>query len=227
MASLLRSVATTTAASAIQIAIAFSSSSSSSPTNPKPHSLNFSRPSPRGLGLARPLLALTWQPSQLLIEDGVMPQLLTEFMVNMKCEGCVNAVKSKLETIEGIEKVDVDLANQVVRILGSSPVKTMSQALEQTGRKARLIGQGVPQANQQTDGVIRHVFRISSAGVCDGDAAAVALGEVDVVGADAGADDELERREAGEKVGVDLEPADADDGSDGGGVTGEEDREWV
>lgn len=53
MASLLRSVATTTAASAIPIAIAFSSSSSSSPTNPNPQSLNFSRPSPRGLGLAR------------------------------------------------------------------------------------------------------------------------------------------------------------------------------
>lgn len=74
-----------------------------------------------------------------------MPQLLTEFMVDMKCEGCVNAVKNKLETVEGIEKVEVDLPNQVVRILGSSPVKAMTQALEQTGRKARLIGQGVPQ----------------------------------------------------------------------------------
>ena len=41
--------------------------------------------------------------------------------------------------------MDMDLANQVVRILGSSPVKTMSLALEQTSRKARLIGQGVPQ----------------------------------------------------------------------------------
>ncbi|CAN7096651.1 unnamed protein product [Brassica rapa subsp. narinosa] len=143
-------VATTTAASAIPIAIAFSSSSSSSPTNPNPQSLNFSRPSPRGLGLARsfassPMTTVPASDSNLSQEDGVMPQLLTEFMVNMKCEGCVNAVKSKLETIEGIEKVDVDLANQVVRILGSSPVKTMSQALEQTGRKARLIGQGVPQ----------------------------------------------------------------------------------
>ena len=47
--------------------------------------------------------------------------------------------------MKGIEKVDVDLANQVVRIIGSSPVKAMSLALEQTGRKARLIGQGVPQ----------------------------------------------------------------------------------
>ncbi|KAH0866363.1 hypothetical protein HID58_083574 [Brassica napus] len=152
---LLHLVATTTAtvvaASAILNAIAFSSSSSSSPTNLEPQSLNFSRPSPRGLGLARSFASspMTTVPasdsSNLSQEDGVMPQLLTEFMVDMKCEGCVNAVKSKLETIEGIEKVDMDLANQVVRILGSSPVKTMSLALEQTSRKARLIGQGVPQ----------------------------------------------------------------------------------
>ncbi|XP_059290201.1 copper chaperone for superoxide dismutase, chloroplastic/cytosolic isoform X3 [Lycium ferocissimum] len=74
----------------------------------------------------------------------VLPELLTEFMVDMSCQGCVNAVKSKLQTVEGVKNVDVDLDNQVVRILGSSPVKTMSEALEQTGRKARLIGQGVP-----------------------------------------------------------------------------------
>lgn len=73
-----------------------------------------------------------------------MPELLTEFMVDMSCQGCVSAVKSKLQTVEGVKNVDVDLDNQVVRILGSSPVKTMTEALEQTGRKARLIGQGVP-----------------------------------------------------------------------------------
>lgn len=38
----------------------------------------------------------------------------------------------------------MDLSNQVVRIFGSSPVKVMAEALEQTGRKARLIGQGSP-----------------------------------------------------------------------------------
>ena len=41
--------------------------------------------------------------------------------------------------------MEVDLANQVVRILGSSPVKTMTEALEQTGRNAKLIGQGIPE----------------------------------------------------------------------------------
>ena len=46
---------------------------------------------------------------------------------------------------KGVKSVEVDLSNQVVRILGSSPVKSMSDALEQTGRKARLIGQGMPE----------------------------------------------------------------------------------
>lgn len=99
--------------------------------------------------------------------------LQTEFMVDMSCEGCVKAVENKLHTVDGecywfsrkktfckyiwltkmalfcnvalgIKSIDVDLANQVVRIFGSSPVKTMAEALEQTGRKARLIGQGLP-----------------------------------------------------------------------------------
>lgn len=45
----------------------------------------------------------------------------------------------------GIKRVDVDFSNQVARVLGSLPVKTMVDALEQTGRKVRLIGQGVPE----------------------------------------------------------------------------------
>ncbi|XP_031392000.1 copper chaperone for superoxide dismutase, chloroplastic/cytosolic-like isoform X2 [Punica granatum] len=75
----------------------------------------------------------------------LLPELLTEFMVDMKCEGCVNAVKGKLQTVDGVKDVEVDLSNQVVRILGSAPVKMLTEALEQTGRKARLIGQGVPE----------------------------------------------------------------------------------
>lgn len=104
-------------------------------------------------------------------------------MVDMKCEGCVNSVKNKLQSVNGmswlqflntqsltsmkwsfscssysvvfcfplwekqlgVKNVEVDLVNQVVRILGSSPVNTMTEALEQTGRNARLIGQGIPE----------------------------------------------------------------------------------
>uniref|UniRef100_A0A0D9W8F3 Superoxide dismutase copper chaperone n=1 Tax=Leersia perrieri TaxID=77586 RepID=A0A0D9W8F3_9ORYZ len=77
-------------------------------------------------------------------KGAALPELMTEFMVDMKCEGCVTAVKNKLQTLEGIENIDVDLNNQVVRVLGSLPVKTMLDALHQTGRDARLIGQGNP-----------------------------------------------------------------------------------
>ncbi|KAL0914184.1 hypothetical protein M5K25_017694 [Dendrobium thyrsiflorum] len=68
----------------------------------------------------------------------------TEFMVDMTCEGCVSAVKNNMLKLDGVSGVDVDLSNQVVRVIGSVPVKTMLEALEQTGRNARLIGQGNP-----------------------------------------------------------------------------------
>ncbi|KAG8374817.1 hypothetical protein BUALT_Bualt10G0035000 [Buddleja alternifolia] len=74
-----------------------------------------------------------------------LPELLTEFMVDMKCEGCVKSVKNKLQDVDGVKNVDVDLISQVVRVLGTSPVKILTEALEQTGRKARLIGQGIPE----------------------------------------------------------------------------------
>ncbi|XP_021292151.1 copper chaperone for superoxide dismutase, chloroplastic/cytosolic [Herrania umbratica] len=151
----LRSLTTATAiaaASVLPTAVALSSSSSSfkSSNFSKTQSLCFlSSPTSR-LGLTRTFTnSLTGlhmdsptsdhNPSQ----DGSLPDLLTEYMVDMKCEGCVNAVKNKLQTVNGVKSVEVDLSNQVVRILGSTPVKTMTEALEQTGRKARLIGQGV------------------------------------------------------------------------------------
>ncbi|XP_024518027.1 copper chaperone for superoxide dismutase, chloroplastic/cytosolic isoform X5 [Selaginella moellendorffii] len=65
-----------------------------------------------------------------------------EYMVDMKCEGCVKSVRGKLEPLEGVKAVTVDLSNQVVRVLGTAPVKAISAALEETGRSARLIGQG-------------------------------------------------------------------------------------
>ncbi|KAF7828341.1 copper chaperone for superoxide dismutase, chloroplastic/cytosolic [Senna tora] len=147
----LRSVATTTAA------IVSTSSSSSFPSSSRsPKTLNVSFPStsqssdPNRFSLfkslANPPSALHMDASTLQHKtDAVLPDLLTEYMVDMKCEGCVNAVKNKLQTIPGVKNVEVDLSNQVVRILGSTPVKAMTEALEQTGRKARLIGQGMPE----------------------------------------------------------------------------------
>ncbi|KAG4188615.1 hypothetical protein ERO13_A08G176000v2 [Gossypium hirsutum] len=148
-------------ASALPAAFVFSSSSSSSSFSssrnsshfPNAKSLPFLSSPPNRLGLTRNFAtsptALNMDspsthhnPSQ---ENGSLPDLLTEYMVDMKCEGCITAVKNKLQTVDGVKSVEVDLSNQVVRILGNSPVKTMNEALEQTGRKARLIGQGVPE----------------------------------------------------------------------------------
>ncbi|KAL1371253.1 hypothetical protein HN51_001478 [Arachis hypogaea] len=153
----LRTVATTTttaiAASAIPAAFAFSSLSSSTSSSPSQSSKSPNSPfslNPNRFGLFKTFAA---PPSPLQMDHNTssqnhhssLPELLTEYMVDMKCEGCVNAVKNKLQTINGVKDVEVDLSNQVVRIRGSTPVKTMTEALEQTGRKARLIGQGTPE----------------------------------------------------------------------------------
>ncbi|KAH8521826.1 hypothetical protein H0E87_002749 [Populus deltoides] len=158
----LRSVTNTTKvaipASALPDASALSSISTSSPY-PKPRNLSFLSPSSSLLSSTASSLVKnsTQPPSALNMEtpasnhmsisqDNVtLPELFTEFMVDMKCEGCVNSVKNKLQSVNGVKNVEVDLANQVVRILGSSPVNTMIEALEQTGRNARLIGQGIPE----------------------------------------------------------------------------------
>ncbi|CAL1375541.1 unnamed protein product [Linum trigynum] len=125
--------------------ISFSSSSSTSfAFSPAPFSLLNHR--------TQPLTAVTMdaptsdhnQPTSQ--ENGdLLPDLLTEFMVDMSCEGCVKSVKNKLQTLKGVKNVEVDLSNQVVRVLGSSSVKEMTEALKQTSRNARLIGQGVPE----------------------------------------------------------------------------------
>ncbi|XP_011029124.1 PREDICTED: copper chaperone for superoxide dismutase, chloroplastic/cytosolic-like [Populus euphratica] len=158
----LRSVTNTTKvaipASALPDASALSSISTSSPY-PKTRNLSFlSQPSSFLSSTASGLVKnLTQPPSALNMEttasnhmsasqdNVILPELFTEFMVDMKCEGCVNSVKNKLQSVNGVKNVEVDLANQVVRILGSSPVNTMTEALEQTGRNARLIGQGIPE----------------------------------------------------------------------------------
>ncbi|KAL5064364.1 hypothetical protein RYX36_026101 [Vicia faba] len=152
MASFLRPVvvATTTTATAVA-ALAFSSPSSFSHSHQSPNTALPSNPkSNKPFALVK---TFATSPSPLVmdhnlsshIDHHVLPELLTEYMVDMTCEGCVNAVKNNLQTIHGIKNVEVDLSNQVVRILGSTPVKVMTEALEQTGRKARLIGQGVPE----------------------------------------------------------------------------------
>nr|XP_025628220.1 copper chaperone for superoxide dismutase, chloroplastic/cytosolic isoform X3 [Arachis hypogaea] len=107
----LRTVATTTttaiAASAIPAAFAFSSLSSSTSSSPSQSSKSPNSPfslNPNRFGLVKTFAA---PPSPLQMDHNTasqnhhssLPELLTEYMVDMKCEGCVNAVKNKLQTI--------------------------------------------------------------------------------------------------------------------------------
>lgn len=46
----------------------------------------------------------------------------------------------------GVKSVDINLENQVVRVLGTTTVKDLTAALAESGRKARLIGQGLPES---------------------------------------------------------------------------------
>ncbi|CAM8880563.1 unnamed protein product [Rhodiola kirilowii] len=169
MAAFLRTLVTTTTVAAIS-ALPFpvsssnsppsrsqsqsQSSSSSSSLNFKPFDSSFIAASPFARSVVvksftRPLSAATMNApasnqSPTSQDAASLPELMTEFMVDMSCENCVKAVRNKLQTLEGVKNVEVDLSNQVVRVLGTLPVKTLSEALEETGRKARLIGQGIP-----------------------------------------------------------------------------------
>ncbi|KAL8256052.1 hypothetical protein R6Q59_031119 [Mikania micrantha] len=149
----LRTVAATSTTTAITAAAASLALNSISPSSSSSVNHKFTKPflnqsSPNRFGLiknlANPPSALQMDAKPALKHDEELPEVMTEFMVDMSCEGCVKAVKNMLQTVNGIKSLDVDLSNQVVRIFGSSPVKTMAEALEQTGRKARLIGQGLP-----------------------------------------------------------------------------------
>ncbi|KAL9246773.1 hypothetical protein vseg_020266 [Gypsophila vaccaria] len=148
---ILRSILTTTTAAVTTTAIIVSSLSppSSSPSTAKfPNFRSLSPPSLPKLGLVNnfsPPPTALHVDSPISLEKMSLPELVTEFMVDMKCEGCVNSVTNKLETVQGVKSIEADLSNQVVRIQGSTPVKTLEEALLQTGRKARLIGQGVPE----------------------------------------------------------------------------------
>ncbi|KAL5727831.1 hypothetical protein ACHQM5_000978 [Ranunculus cassubicifolius] len=147
MATFLRTI-TLPAAAALTTITALSSSNTSTPsffskTQTQFHSLTTSLLSP-----PHPFTKNLTSVQNALHMDSITtstttPPAQTEFMVDMSCEGCVKSVKNKLLTVDGIKEVEVDLSNQVVRVLGSSPVKVMADALEQTGRKARLIGQGI------------------------------------------------------------------------------------
>ncbi|XP_039035292.1 copper chaperone for superoxide dismutase, chloroplastic/cytosolic-like [Hibiscus syriacus] len=105
--------------------------SSSSPSScklfrfPNTRSLPFLSSSPNRLGLTRNYITSSaalnidyppshHNPSQ---ENGSLPDLLTEYIVDMKCEGCVSAAKNKLQIIYGKETVIILCMIYLFRLL--------------------------------------------------------------------------------------------------------------
>ncbi|OJJ81612.1 copper chaperone CCS1 [Aspergillus glaucus CBS 516.65] len=66
----------------------------------------------------------------------------TTFAVPMTCDGCVKDISGSLNKIEGINKVDADLKEQLVFIEGTAPPSKIVSAIQDTGRDAILRGSG-------------------------------------------------------------------------------------
>ncbi|XP_020762195.1 copper chaperone for superoxide dismutase isoform X2 [Odocoileus virginianus] len=65
-----------------------------------------------------------------------------EFAVQMTCQSCVDAVRTSLQGIAGVQSVEVQLENQMVLVQTTLPSQEVQALLEGTGRQAVLKGMG-------------------------------------------------------------------------------------
>lgn len=65
-----------------------------------------------------------------------------EFAVQMTCDKCVNKIKSALNNLEGIKRIDVSLESGTVIVETELPSSVIQDTIESTGRKAVLKGYG-------------------------------------------------------------------------------------
>ncbi|XP_003941272.1 copper chaperone for superoxide dismutase isoform X2 [Saimiri boliviensis] len=68
-----------------------------------------------------------------------------EFMVQMTCQSCVDAVRKSLQGVAGVQDVEVHLENQMVLVHTTLPSQEVQALLEGTGRQAVLKGMGSSQ----------------------------------------------------------------------------------
>ncbi|KAH8432194.1 copper chaperone [Aspergillus melleus] len=66
----------------------------------------------------------------------------TTFAVPMTCDGCVKDISSSLKKVEGVNKVDANLKDQLVFIEGTAAPSSIVTAIQATGRDAILRGSG-------------------------------------------------------------------------------------
>lgn len=63
-----------------------------------------------------------------------------EFQVEMTCEGCSNAVTNVLTKKEGVDNVQIDLANKKVLVTSSLSSDEVLNVIKKTGKACQLLG---------------------------------------------------------------------------------------
>lgn len=58
--------------------------------------------------------------------------------VHMDCSGCEDRVRKALRKLEGVDDIDIDMANQKVTVTGYVEQKKVLKAVRKTGRRAVL-----------------------------------------------------------------------------------------
>ncbi|GAB2298597.1 hypothetical protein Dimus_032663 [Dionaea muscipula] len=61
---------------------------------------------------------------------------MTELKVHMDCIGCANKVRTAVEKLVGVEKVEIDIAMQKVTVTGWAEEKKILKAVRKTGKRA-------------------------------------------------------------------------------------------
>merc|ERR1711939_85281 len=71
-----------------------------------------------------------------------IPSFQTTFAVPLHCDSCVQSVTQALNQLDGIDKVEANLKDQLVLIEGTAAPSAIVSAIESTGRDAILRGSG-------------------------------------------------------------------------------------
>ncbi|XP_006818904.1 copper chaperone for superoxide dismutase-like [Saccoglossus kowalevskii] len=69
-------------------------------------------------------------------------QTKMEFAVQMTCQHCVDSIKSKLQSVNDIKVLEINLADERVILQTSLPSSQVLEVIEDTGKRAVLIGHG-------------------------------------------------------------------------------------
>ncbi|QIW95385.1 hypothetical protein AMS68_000903 [Peltaster fructicola] len=72
----------------------------------------------------------------------MIPAFQTTFAVPLSCNACVEDVSSALKQLDGIQKIDADVAKQLIAVTGTAAPSAIVEAIQGTGRDAILRGSG-------------------------------------------------------------------------------------